>query len=86
MGSIFISYCHRDAHLVLPFCELLRKRNYLCWFDKKNIDDGDFWDEHIKTAIASCRVFIAFLSNEYNNSIYYISIILFAFLPKSLKA
>lgn len=70
MGSIFISYCHRDAHLVLPFCELLRKRNYLCWFDKKNIDDGDFWDEHIKTAIASCRVFIAFLSNEYNNSIY----------------
>ena len=70
MGSIFISYCHRDADKVLPFCELLRKRNYLCWFDKKNIDDGDFWDEHIKTAIASCRVFIAFLSNEYNNSIY----------------
>ena len=70
MGSIFISYSHKDYLLVEPYVNYLKEKRYLYFYDKKDLKSGDFWDAHIRCAIASCTIFIAFVSNNYRYSEY----------------
>ncbi len=61
---IFISYAHKDSHLVWPIVQQMQNDGYRVWYDE-GIDPGTEWDENIARHVADCDYFIAFLSKNY---------------------
>ncbi len=64
---IFVSYAHKDYHIVLPIIKRMIKEGYRVWFDK-GIDPFTEWDENIATHIDNCGYFAAFISDNYLSS------------------
>ena len=58
---IFVSYAHKDASVVLPLIEMLRKNGYTVWYDQ-GIEAGTEWPEYIAERIQECGVFLACIS------------------------
>ncbi len=58
---IFISYAHKDAHLVFPVLEELDRRGYRVWYDD-GIAPGSEWPENIAQHLDGCSLTLAFLS------------------------
>ncbi len=61
---IFISYAHKDSHLVWPIVRQMQNDGYRVWYDE-GIDPGTEWDENIAEHVCGCDYFIAFLSKNY---------------------
>lgn len=70
MSNIFVSYSHKDLEIVTEVVNELKKRLFLVWFDKNEIEGGDFWEENIITGIESATVVLVFLSKNYLTSTY----------------
>lgn len=58
---VFISYAHKDAHLVYPILEELDRRGYRVWYDD-GIAPGSEWPENIAQHLNGCHLTMAFLS------------------------
>lgn len=58
---IFISYAHKDSHLVFPILEELDRRGYRVWYDD-GIAPGSEWPENIAQHLDGCSVTMAFIS------------------------
>lgn len=58
---IFISYAHKDSHLVFPILEELDRRGYRIWYDD-GIAPGSEWPENIAQHLDGCSVTMAFIS------------------------
>lgn len=58
---VFISYAHKDSHLVFPILEELDRRGYRIWYDD-GIAPGSEWPENIAQHLNGCSLTIAFLS------------------------
>ena len=58
---IFISYAHKDSHLVFPVLEELDRRGYRVWYDD-GIAPGSEWPENIAQHLDGCSLTMAFIS------------------------
>jgi hypothetical protein len=58
---IFISYAHKDSHLVYPILDDLTARGYRVWYDD-GIIPGSEWAENIAQHLNDCAVTLAFIS------------------------
>ncbi len=58
---IFISYAHKDSHLVFPILEELDRRGYRVWYDD-GIAPGSEWPENIAQHLDGCSLALAFIS------------------------
>ena len=64
---VFISYAHKDAAVVLPCIEALKRKNINVWYDA-GIQAGSEWPEYIAEKVFHCTKFIAFISSAYLES------------------
>ena len=64
---VFISYAHKDASIVLPCVEAMKKNNINLWFDE-GIQAGSEWPEYIAEKVMSCTKFVLFVSRAYLES------------------
>lgn len=58
---IFVSYAHKDSHLVFPILEELDRRGYRVWYDD-GIAPGSEWPENIAQHLDGCSLTLAFIS------------------------
>lgn len=58
---IFVSYAHKDSHLVFPILEELDRQGYRVWYDD-GIAPGSEWPENIAQHLDGCSVTLAFIS------------------------
>ncbi|MBE6960440.1 MAG: TIR domain-containing protein [Ruminococcaceae bacterium] len=58
---IFISYAHKDSHLVFPILEELDRQGYRVWYDD-GIAPGSEWPENIAQHLDGCSLMLAFIS------------------------
>lgn len=58
---IFISYAHKDKHLVYPEMLSIHNQNYNIWYDE-GIPPTSEWPEEIENAIISCSLFLVFIT------------------------
>lgn len=58
---IFVSYAHKDAHLVYPILEELDRRRHRIWYDD-GIAPGSEWPENIAQHLSGCALTLAFIS------------------------
>lgn len=58
---IFISYAHKDSHVVFPILEELDRRGYRIWYDD-GIAPGSEWPENIAQHLSGCSLTMAFVS------------------------
>ena len=68
--KIFISYSSKDLEHVLIVKELLEKKDFYCWMAPYSITPGSDYASEITSAISSSNVMIAFLSDNFQNSIW----------------
>lgn len=66
----FISYSRVNFASMLPFYERLKSLGLQPFMDKSSLEPGDVWGEKLDIAIARSKVFVALISDEFNNSIY----------------
>ena len=59
---VFISYSHKDSHLVFPIIEELQKK-YNVWFDE-GIRFGIEWEDEIAEKLLGCSLFLFFVSGN----------------------
>jgi hypothetical protein len=59
---IFLCYGSEDKVSVRELCELLRGADMNPWFDERDIQLGDDWDNTIRTAMLKCQVILVVLS------------------------
>lgn len=64
---VFISYAHRDSHIVLPCIEALRQNGINVWYDN-GIEAGSEWPEFIAEKVVTCTKFVLFVSKAYLES------------------
>lgn len=64
---VFISYAHKDAAVVLPCIEALKRKNINVWFDE-GIQAGSEWPEYIAEKVFFCAKFVTFISRAYLES------------------
>lgn len=58
---VFVSYAHKDSHLVMPVLEQLYVLGYRIWFDD-GIAPGSEWPENIAQHLNDCALTMAFVS------------------------
>ena len=68
--QIFISYSSKDIDQVLIVKELLDKKGFNCWMAPYSIPPGSDYASEITPAISQSKVMIAFLSTNFQNSIW----------------
>jgi len=61
---VFISYAHKDAEIVLPCVEAMRKAGINIWYDD-GIEAGSEWPEFIAERVMGCEKFVLFVSEAY---------------------
>jgi hypothetical protein len=61
-GSIFLSYAREDAVAVRRICEALTNAGIDVWFDQRQLEGGDDFDQQIKKSIRSCSLFLPVIS------------------------
>lgn len=61
-GSIFVSYAKEDRPAVERLCRGLEAAGLDVWFDREQLEPGDFWDAKIVRNIRSCSLFLPILS------------------------
>lgn len=66
--AIFVSYSHRDAHLVGPVVALLRASEALVFKDSDNLKAGKRWREQIKGAIGESGTVLVFWCHHASSS------------------
>lgn len=65
----FASYAHIDHAKVMPIIERLMHENVRIWYDS-GIEPGDLWSEVIGEKVSEAHVVIAFLSEQYFQSVH----------------
>ena len=60
---IFISYAHKDAHLVMPILQKMCESGFRIWYDK-GIQGGFEWPEFIATKLFASSCVLAFISRS----------------------
>lgn len=63
-GGIFISYAHEDKYIARPLFDRLREEGFAVWIDEQVLEPSDVYDNRIRTAINSCRIFMPILSSQ----------------------
>lgn len=66
---IFVSYSHKDREPVMRCIEALQQAGYRVWFDG-GIEVGSEWPEYIATHLAECTCVMAFISDDFVESIH----------------
>jgi TIR domain-containing protein len=62
-GTIFISYSSDDVGAAKKlFADLEEIGGDVAWFDKSALKPGDPWDQHIRSAVQRCSLFLPLLS------------------------
>jgi hypothetical protein len=62
-GTVFISYASEDVGAAKRlFAELQGIGGDVAWFDKSALKAGDDWDQHIRSAVQRCSLFLPLLS------------------------
>lgn len=64
---VFVSYSHKDADVVLPIINLLRRNQVNVWYDDSN-EAGDKWAEIIQNHVKKAYCLICFLSDNFVQS------------------
>lgn len=64
---IFISYSHKDSHIVWPIISRMIDDGYRVWYDD-GINPGTEWDEFIASKISECDYYFGFISENFLNS------------------
>lgn len=62
--DVFISYSRSNLKEAEALYRALTNRGLNVWFDKNNLPIGANFMEHIRTAISTCRFFVALLSDN----------------------
>ena len=58
---VFVSYAHKDGHLVYPAIKALHDSGVRIWFDG-GIDPGNEWAEDISKALEKAHIFLVFIT------------------------
>ena len=58
---VFVSYAHKDGHLVYPEIKGLHESGVRIWFDG-GIDPGNEWPEDIGKALLKAQMFLVFIT------------------------
>ena len=58
---VFVSYAHKDGHLVYPEIKALHDSGVRIWFDG-GIDPGNEWPEDIAQALLKAKMFLVFVT------------------------
>jgi hypothetical protein len=66
--SVFVSYCHEDSSIVVPFVVLLRGVTDFVFHDQTSIRAGTDWKKTIEAAIAACDLFALFWCSHAESS------------------
>ena len=62
-GTIFISYSSDDIGAAKKlFADLQEIGGDVAWFDKTALKPGDNWDQHLRSAVQRCALFLPLLS------------------------
>ncbi len=62
--KVFLSYASEDRDRLRAICEKLDEKNVLYWFDRDELRGGDDWNEKIRRNVASCSLFVPFISKQ----------------------
>jgi hypothetical protein len=64
-GSIFISYSSDDIGAAKRlFADLQEIGGDVAWFDKSALKPGDNWDQHLRSSVQRCSLFLPLLSTN----------------------
>ena len=63
-NGVFISYAHEDRYIALPLFERLHAAGINVWLDEEKLEGGSEYEQRIKNAINSCKVFMPILSSQ----------------------
>lgn len=63
-NEVFLSYASEDINSAKKIKERFDKENIGVWFDKDDLEDGDIFDEKIKSNIKSSKIFVPVLSKN----------------------
>lgn len=63
-NGVFISYAHEDRYIVLPLFERLHDSGINVWIDEERLEGGAEYEQRIRRAINSCKVFMPILSSQ----------------------
>jgi hypothetical protein len=66
---VFLSYAHKNATFVELVTNMLKALKVNCWLDTR-LQSGVVWDETLEEKIENCEIFIACVSEDYQNSKY----------------
>jgi hypothetical protein len=68
--DVFLSYSRRDGELIDKFYSTLTAAGRNVFMDKTSLNPGDVWPEKLDVAIARSKLFVAFVSAAFNQSVY----------------
>jgi len=60
---IFISYAHKDAHIVFPEIKRFHNEGYNIWYDQ-GLTPGQEWDDEVAEALLGCSLLVVFISKN----------------------
>ena len=63
-NGVFISYAHEDRYISLPLFERLHAAGVNVWLDEEKLEGGAEYEQRIRKAIHSCKVFMPILSSQ----------------------
>ena len=58
---VFVSYAHKDGHLVYPEIKALHDYGVRIWFDG-GIEPGNDWPEYVGNALLKAQMFLVFIT------------------------
>ncbi len=68
MSDVFLSHSSKDKEYINKVCEYLESQGLKCWIAPRNIISGTDWAASISMAIAECKVFLLFYSENSSQS------------------
>ena len=63
-NGVFISYAHEDRYIALPLFERLHAAGINVWIDEEKLESGAEYEQRIRRAINTCRIFMPILSSQ----------------------
>ena len=63
-NGVFICYAHEDRYIALPLFERLHSASVNVWIDEEKLEGGAEYEQRIRHAINSCKVFMPILSSQ----------------------
>ena len=61
---VFISYAHKDSHIVYPIIESLQQKGLRIWYDE-GIEVGSHWDQVIPQQILASTCMLSFVTHNF---------------------